>query len=326
MKSETEKVFLIFNTAQIGDILINNALVQNIKLKYADAKIVFVVSPKMVEVAKFQKDVDDVVILDKKKIKNPINFINFLIKFPYKKIFASFVLYSNERNLILSKLLGAKHIVSHSTNFFKNLHSKEKFERHNYEHAKDESCALLEPLVENVELNLPIRYCPQNDLSVFLSGIKDKFSTKNLIAICPTSNAEFKDMPLQFTKDLIDKIYEEGKLSIITGAGIIAQNYAQELEKTHCEKFINLVDKTSIVDLANLLKQVAKGLISVDTGTLHLANAVECPVVDVFYNPYVAKMWAPDEKLYKAKTFIEDRNNIKTSPKELIEELYKLMT
>ena len=109
-----EKVFLIFNTACIGDMLVTNTLVQNIKTYYPDSKVVFVCNSPFADVAKYQDGVDDVVAFDKKKDKSLKGILNFVKRFPYKKPFASFVTYANERNLLISRLLGAKHIISHN--------------------------------------------------------------------------------------------------------------------------------------------------------------------------------------------------------------------
>ena len=52
-----EKVFLIFNTACIGDMLVTNTLVQNIKTYYSDSKVVFVCNSPFADVAKYQDGV-----------------------------------------------------------------------------------------------------------------------------------------------------------------------------------------------------------------------------------------------------------------------------
>ena len=50
-----EKVFLIFNTACIGDMLVTNTLVQNIKAFYPNSKVIFVCNSPFVDVAKYLK-------------------------------------------------------------------------------------------------------------------------------------------------------------------------------------------------------------------------------------------------------------------------------
>ena len=148
-----EKVFLVFNTACIGDMLVTNTLVQNIKTYYPDSKVVFVCDSPFADVAKYQDGVDDVIVFDKKKDKSLKGILNFVKRFPYKKPFASFVTYANERNLLISRLLCAKHIISH--NKCKIWNTKEKFELKEFVHMKDKWGGMIEPLVGEYK-NLPI--------------------------------------------------------------------------------------------------------------------------------------------------------------------------
>ena len=84
---EDKKIFLIFNTACFGDVLLCNSLCQNIKNIYKNSKIVFIVDKQWEEVAKYQECVDEVFIYDKKGVnKGLLGFIKFIKSF-YKFIF-----------------------------------------------------------------------------------------------------------------------------------------------------------------------------------------------------------------------------------------------
>ena len=294
-----EKIFVIFNTAFIGDILLNNTLAQNIKYFYPESKVVFVTQPQFRDVALYQKDVDDVVVFNKKLDSNFWGILNFVRKFPYKNIFASFAIYSNDRNLIISRLLGAKHIMTEPKGLFtKLMTTKEKFEMNEYIHKKDTSTGLIEPLVGKSILDLPIKYEPQVvDVDSLLSG--EKF-----IAIATTSKMKLKDMPVEDCFKLINKIKFSGKIPVMLGAGEVAREYIKELHNLKCPKFIDLTDKTDFVQLANVLKK-CEGLISVDTGTMHFGNALNVPTVGLFYFGF-ADAWAPQEGLYKSVVLTEN--------------------
>ena len=71
------------------------------------------------------------------------------------------------------------------------------------------------------------------------------------------------------------------------------------MHKRGCTDFENLVNATSISSLANIMK-LCKVVISVDTGTMHLACAVGAPIAVVFYKPDMIEKWAPREFLYKS--------------------------
>ncbi len=308
-----EKIFLIFNTAFIGDILLNNTLVQNIKYFYPHSKVVYVVQPQFKDIAKYQKDVDDVITFNKKKDNNLFGFLKFIRNFPYKNIFASFVIYSNDRNLVLSRMLKAKHIITEPHNWFTKLMStKEKYNRKTYIHKRDISTGLIESLTGKSLLNLPIKYDVPEINTEVIKQVKS--IDKELISITATSKFKPKDMPVEDAVELINLINNSGRCPIFLGAGEVARNYINELNKMGCENFISLVDKTDFIELANVLK-LSKSLISVDTGTMHMGNALDVPTVAVFYS-HSKELWAPQEGLYKSFVL---------SGKPTVEEIYKAL-
>ena len=108
------------------------------------------------------------------------------------------------------------------------------------------------------------------------------------------------------------------KKIIFLGCGKQAEKIGDEIEKRNYANFINLVNKTSIIDLANILQKVS-GLISVDTGTMHLACAVNCPVAAVFYQTET-RGYMPDTTLYKVVVINDNQTaqNIVSSFEDLI--------
>ena len=293
---DMEKVFVVFNTACIGDILVTNTLVRNIKNYYPDSKVVFVCDSPYSAVARYQEGVDDVVTYDKKLIKSFSGFINFVKGFPYKKPFAAMVTYSNERNLLISRLIGAKHIISNHR--CKLWNTNEKYRMGDYVHMKDIWGGLIEPLVGEHK-NLPIKYCPPIVDSPVVNMVKE---LKNPVVLCTTSNFYKKDMGVNDCKKLIELMKEEGLTPVLTGAGKIAEKFSADLRKSGCFDFVDLVGCTSFPELANVLSICGK-CITVDTGTLHFANALQVPVVGIFYAG-CDDMWASDESLYPAKTLV----------------------
>ena len=110
--------------------------------------------------------------------------------------------------------------------------------------------------------------------------------------------------------EIIERLNSSGKKVVLLGAGSVARSYSANIKKSGCIDFIDLVDATDFRELAAILKTI-KALISVDTGTMHMANAVGCPVVAVFYHypseKNVLKLWAPDSSLYDVITISENQ-------------------
>ena len=287
------EVFVIFNTTSIGDVLVTNTLVQNIKHYYPDSYVVFVCNTPILDVAKFQEGVDEVVTYDKKSCKNLKGIWNFAKNFPYKKPFASFVTYSNERNLFIARLIGSKHIISNHT--FPLWNTKEKFKLKDYPHMKDKWGGLIEALTGEHQ-NLPIKYIAPEINTPIVEKIKE---LNRPVPISTTSNFSQKDMGINDCIKLINILNKEGFSPVMTGAGEIARKFNSELKKAGCLKFVDIVDCTSFTELANILK-ICNCCISVDTGTLHFANALQVPVVGIFYDGH-ADMWGSHTSLYPVK-------------------------
>ena len=294
MTNEQEKIFLVFNTACIGDMLVTNALVQNIKFYYPNSKVVFVCNKPFVDVAKYQQGVDKVVVYDKKECKTLKGLLKFVREFPYKHPYASIVTYANERNLLISRLLGAKHILSNHR--CKLWNTKEKYEIKDFTHIKEHWSGLIDALTGEHK-NLAIKY---NAPEVNTPVVEKVKTLKNPVVLCTTSNFYKKDMKVSDCANLISLLNQEGFTPVLTGAGNVSRDFSVKLRQEGCFDFINLVDCTSFVELANILKTCRK-CITVDTGTLHFANALQVPVVGIFYDGFT-EMWAPDESLYPAKT------------------------
>lgn len=297
------KIFLVFNTAYFGDVLLCNTLCQNIKLIYPDSKVVMVVNKPFWEAAKYQKDVDDVVIYDKKgKHKGFLGVLKFILQFPYKKPFCSFITYTSWKNALIAKLLGSKKISVLTDNV-------------NLKPVQKRTLELMVRITDRPLKNLPIRY-EVKDVPPAKFNLQPE---KKYIGLCTLSKSKEKDMPLETAVELIKKLSLAGYETIYFGTGDSALNYARELENAGC-RFINLVNKTSIYEMACVLKSCL-ALVSIDTGTMHLGCALDVPLAAVFYRDILTYFWTPDDRLYNVKVIKEDRsaNNIYTKLKELID-------
>jgi ADP-heptose:LPS heptosyltransferase len=285
-KKTLNNTFVIFNTACFGDVLLCNSLCQNIKTLYPNSKVVFVVDKTFVDAAKFQKDVDEVIAFDKNgEHKSFLGILKFIKDFEYKQPYASFVTYRSAINFAIAKMIGSKYCVSGK--IYKNPLSTQI--KHN---------SLLKAITNNSIKNYPIKFNVKPEIPEKLLG---EISENNkYIVLCTISKKESKDMPIEIATEFIKRINKDNQYKILfVGVGDKCQKYADLLKDRGCN-FIDLVDKTSILELAQLVK-ICKASVSVDTGTLHLSYALGVPTVAVFYDTGLISNWAPDENLYNVK-------------------------
>lgn len=117
--------------------------------------------------------------------------------------------------------------------------------------------------------------------------------TDNYVVIHPVSRWRFKCPPIRFIADVISALHKRGE-TIVLSASPDPDELAmcQEI----CEKIphipiINLGGKMTLKGLAALING-AKGMICVDSVPLHIASALQTPVV-VLFGPTSEKNWGP---------------------------------
>ncbi len=299
--SENKKTFLIVNLSFFGDVLLTNSLCQNIKKHYPDSKIVFMVNKPFGDAAKNQYCVDDVLVFDKRgKNKSFFGLLKFVFDCPYKnKIDTSFVMYDNDRGNLITWLLGVKQRIAGGVGFTKFLVTDKHPQNYALEHMQDINGNYIKTLTGHEADIVPIKYLTNPTEDVLTCELANKYKDKKIVGLCTVSKNKEKDMPIETTIEIINRFKEEGKVVFFFGAGKDSADYAEELIRRGCVDFENLVNKTSITSLANIMK-LCNVVISVDTGTMHLACAVGTPLAVVFYKPEMIAKWAPREFLYKS--------------------------
>lgn len=301
MINTDKKIFLIINLSFLGDVLLTNALCQNIKKNYPDSKIVFCVNKTFYEAAKYQACVDDVICMDKRgKHSGILGLIRFALNCPYRnKIDTAFIIYANDRGIILSKLLGCKNRISGSKNITQYLLTDNFFDFEDFKNMQDINASFIKSLTGTKAEILPIKYNPLNEKDIFIEKLAYLYKDKEIVALCATSKNKEKDMPPETGAQIVEKLTNEGKTVFYVGAGKEARIFADNMKKLGCVNFVDLTNVTTINRLARILK-LCNGLISVDTGTMHLACALGVPVACIFYKTDTIERWAPRDFLYKS--------------------------
>ena len=135
-------------------------------------------------------------------------------------------------------------------------------------------------------------------------------------------------MPLKMAVDLVNKINSETDCNVVlTGAGELSAKYAEDLTKAGAD-FINLVNKTSLLELGAVLKD-SVGLISVDTGTMHYGYSLGVKTLCLFFENGTVHLWAPQKDIYRNTVVlnsdfdIENSHYIFNSFIKLLEQIYE---
>ncbi|WP_182186279.1 glycosyltransferase family 9 protein [Pectinatus frisingensis] len=301
------KNFLIINTSFFGDILLTGPLCRNIKAVFPDSHTVFIANKPFIDAAHHLDGVDEVIAYDKNGQHHGI-LGAYRFYQQYRHVFAAgftaaFVIYGNERGIILARLFGAKKVYAENKGLIRLLLSNKNIDYHGKYRVPERNAILLEQYIHAPVKDLPMIYKPPRiayDDAVQLLEAAGIDNTDKFICICAVSKKIEKDIPVKICAQLIDKFQSTDYKVLFLGAGSRATKYSGQLREltTH---YIDFTNKTSIAQLAAIL-QLSAALISVDTGTMHLGLAVDIPVTALFYisdDAHIAK-WAPGPNLYKA--------------------------
>lgn len=117
----------------------------------------------------------------------------------------------------------------------------------------------------------------------------------SLIAVHPWTSDPVKQWPKENFRRLTEKLSEIPNMKVAIVGGKENQREGMELCGNMNDRVVNLVGKTTLLQLASLLKK-CRLLISGDSGPVHLAACVATPVIAIFRNDIPGKTpgrWGP---------------------------------
>lgn len=294
------KIFLVINTGYFGDVLLTSKLTRDIKKEYPDSLLLFIVDMPYKLAAEGLPGVDEIICYDRKKCHNIFHFIKFLIDFPYKnKVDFTFIPHPRKTNRsMLARLLGSKKI-------FK-LYKFESFFDYDELMEKDPLNDRFAYRVANMLSNLTKKVTDSNDVEFqvlnFYEAKIDKYFNDlmlqdNLIAINPKAGDDWKCWNTEEVVKFAKLVMEDGKKIVLTGVLKDGTECIEALdEQIGAENYLNFVGKTSIPELGALYKK-CQAVVSVDTGSMHMACAVGVPTIALFFRDS-CNWWAPLKNPY----------------------------
>ncbi len=282
------KSILGIRNDRFGEFLLNIPAFRALKEVYLESRLTLAVNPAVKELAECVEYADEVVVwgdafrkgLRKRKfdlcvIFNPTkeaHWMSFWAGIPKR------VGYNRKWGILLThkmpdkKSLGLKHEVEYNLDLVGLVGAK----------TKDRSISLA---------RLPVYLNPEY---------------AGAVAIHPFTSDSVKRWPFERFIELANKITLEMKAKVVLVGK--TEDRGQSPKGTVPEGIIDLINKTSLVELAQILKQ-CKLLVSCDSGPMHLAAAVGTRVLALFRNDLpgkTAKRWGP----WGDRNIVIERSNL----------------
>ncbi len=301
MESEKVKKIIVFKLRNIGDVLLVTPVLRALKEKFTGARLVMVVCKGTEGVLENNPDVDEVIVFDRglKGLARLGHEIGLFLKMLSSSFDLAINLTEGERAMWYALLCGRGQRwgwVGHRSTrldirrwIYHKPISSDTLDLHEVETAYH--------LLRQAGLDLPVhplRFRVDEPGKTWASAEWSKFGTEGpKVVVHPVSRWLFKSWSPESMAATIDWLQRE------RGARLIVTTGPNDKERAAAEKVVNLckvrptflAGTCTLMQLAALTEQ-ADLFFGVDTAPMHVAAAVQTPVVALF-GPTSIRSWGP---------------------------------
>lgn len=277
MLSKIKKILVIRPDA-IGDLVLTLPAIHALRQHFPDAHIAIIVKKYTSELAKIHPDINEVIIDENPNLKEKhfdlgIDFYSFDIRYPLMMLRAGIPYRVGDKSRIMLNPFYNQGTILPYKDYTKHMIELELL--------------LLQKLGikdNNPQFNLP---APSIDLTKFGLSANDF-----VIGIHPGCGSS-KPWDSKGYAKVCDALQEKYKAKVVITGGAKERAKAAEIISLCQKKPINLVEKTSLLELMALIKRF-NIYIGADTGPTHLAAALKTPLVMLILAKNVKPVrWAP---------------------------------
>lgn len=282
------KNILIVKLSAIGDVIHALPVAPVIKQQFPEAKITWVVEKPAYDLLTNNPYIDDIIIFDKPKFKSLGGLLTHgrelaqLLK--NKKIDLALDLQGLFKSAAIVYLSGATTRLGYcNMRELSQLVSKPVIGEHQTGHVVERyldvvralGCEVTQPIV------FPLYITPQEAATAEAIAAQAGLGRDSrYVVLAPGTNWTTKCWPVHHFAQLVDKLYQDNMIPVLIG-GTSDKRLAEEITAKASIPPVDLVGKTNLKQLAHIIKQ-ASCFVGGDTGPMHLAVAVNTPVVALF--------------------------------------------
>ena len=289
---------LIINLAFIGDVLLATPTIRAIRAHYPHAAITLLTIPLVAEIAKLIPELDNVLICDKKGIHHGLcGMMKMARELKRHNFTHAFCMNFAPRGAMLAFLAGIPERIGYTAQHggFFLTRTAIGIRGDNSRHESENQLDILKPANIPNPSDTHLRLAITSDLCNRFRHKQTqlKLPQNNYIIICPCGSYEQKNLSLEVAANIIADLTPFGTILLIGGHKEQAALTAIA-EKANLPAENVLGGNLTLAELAVLISR-AKLLISVDTGPLHIAQAVNCPTLGL-YGHTAPAIWGPRNK------------------------------
>lgn len=283
------KKILIVNPLNIGDVVLTGPMVRALKKEYPNASIDLMVTPITEKIAKCLPDIDQVLVYDKAgKHRRLKDILELRAQMHSRHYDLAITIHVSTRSAISTWLSGAKFRIGLNSQGGSLFLTHAIDERTLFGHRAEQLIQLLQPLgISGNYTKLALQVEPK-----ILERVKQKLALtfeRPIVLVCPFGNWPQKIWLEDRYRELLPQLAQKAEVFLIGDrkvlpgleainsiAGGVAKIWAGDLD---------LIELVGLIKLATLM-------LTIDTGPLHIADAVGTPVVSLF-GPTEPSCWGP---------------------------------
>lgn len=275
---------LIIHTAFIGDIVLSTPLVKKLKETYKDCHIAYVTTPIGASILKNNPSINEIIEYDKRgthkgikgvyELGKRLRYGNYnLVITPHRYLRSSILAWLSRSPIRIGYDNAAgKFLFTKKIHYDKNKHEVEKL-------LSFVDC----PETNNKRYEIELFPDESNIKKIDTILAKNNLEGKKIITIAAGSKWKTKQWPVQYFNEVIDVLSKNDNLKVITVGGKDELNIP-----LHTENVIDLRGKTTLLDLAEVLKR-SDIVLTNDSSPIHIASAFKKPRIIAFFGPTVKK-------------------------------------
>lgn len=282
------KNILIIKLSAIGDVIHALPTAYAIKKTWPDCHLTWVVSPTAADIVKDSPAIDEVIIFDRKKMNSFSSLVKYIKPFSRELNKQHYDVSIDLQGLFKSALVA---FLSHAD------------QKVGYADMREGSFLVSRPIKgKNFNGHIIDRYldvvqalgCDTDD-AAFPIGITEE-NKKNALNLLTANGIDIKTVPYivfiiganwankrwpaAYFAQLASWCREHQLVVLLAGAGDTDSKSAIKIKDLSSSNIINIVNKTSLKELAYILKN-AKAAVGGDTGSMHMTAALGRPAVMV---------------------------------------------
>lgn len=315
---------LVVRNDRFGEFLLNIPAFRALKEVFINARLIAVIDPYVKELAQSIPFIDEIIEWARAKhsLITKLHFIELLRR---RHIDIAIMLNPSKEFNIFTNLAGIPIRVGYDRKWgFLLTHKMEDKKYLGNKHEIDYNLELVNLIgaeTRNKTLSLKIDTDIENNL---LNDFGIKYS-RNLVALHPWTSDPTKQWPIGNFYELAKRLIQELNINVIIVGGKEQLNKSLELFKGFGIGLLNFTGKTTLRQLAGILKK-CRLLISGDSGPVHLAASVGTQVVVMFRSDIPsknAKRWGPSGDRH---IVIENTSLDKISVDEVFQKITEALT